>query len=355
MKIVIVNPSLGLGGAEKVISLLSNQWIEESHVVTVITVDRGENPKFILNDKVKRVPLLKGVSQSSILALPRKVFALLKLRRLIKNEKPNLIFAFQEENAIHLLLSLIGVTLPKIVAVRNHPAYKKLSIFYMLLRKLLYRHSDFIIVQTEEIKSWFIKKGYKSLIVIPNPINPNNYQLVKKDEKKIYACGRLVPQKGFDGLIRIFTKVTKKYPEWDLIIIGEGNELDNLKKLVVNYNVQKKVIFKGYDSTPYKNYFLGGIFAFTSQYEGFPNALCEAMASGMSVVSYNCPSGPSDLIENGVNGFLIDLNNEELFRIKLEELIHNEQLRVSIGKNAQNITSYLSVDKIANRWLELNT
>ena len=207
-------------------------------------------------------------------------------------------------------------------------------------------------VQTNDIGIWFKKQLNLDSIVIPNPINIEGESGRKFKEKTIYACGRLVPQKGFSGLLEIFAEL-KEASEWKLRLLGDGIERESLSQRARELGIEEKVIFEGSVKNPVDYYSLGGVFAFTSEYEGFPNALCEAMASGMAVVSFDCPSGPSDLIQDGVNGFLVKAGDKESFQVKLEKLLKDEKLRLKLGKEAAKVKEDLAIEKIAEQWIAL--
>lgn len=353
MKIVIINPSLNCGGSEKVISQLANFWAEKGYNVTIITTDRGEKSYFLLNEKVQRIAILKGRSTSRLFSVPRKFLSIIKLRQKLIEVKPDIVYVFQEKTIIYTLIGLLGVGLVKVAAIRNHPEYKKLPLLYSFLRSLLYKRANVIVVQTEGIKNWFAKKGYQKLKVIPNPITLNKEVGKSAEDKTIVACGRLVPQKGFDKLLEVFCGLTEEMPDWQVQIIGDGPEYKKLSKKTTELGIEDKVTFLGYQKNPSRFYSKAGVFSFTSDYEGFPNALCEAMVAGMAVVSYDCPSGPSDLVIDGENGFLVPLGDMNLFKERLRQVMKDVDLRLAFSKEAVKIADKLNMTQVALAWEEL--
>ena len=341
------------GGSERVISMLANYWVKEGHKVTIVTTDREEPSYFELDSKIKRIGILKGISTSKIFSVSRKFSSILKLRKAILNEQPDIVFAFQEKTALYTLISLIGKKPFKVAAVRNNPEFKKLGQLMSLLRIRFYKKADVVVVQTTGIKNWFYKNLNLDTEVIPNPVEKLRKGKDLSEEKTIYACGRLVPQKGFYNLIDIFYNLSANYPEWKLVILGDGDEKESLIQRARDLGIECKVAFEGSVKNPVDYYSTGGVFAFTSEYEGYPNALCEAMASGMAVVSFDCPSGPSDLIQKGVNGFLVKAGDKESFQVKLEKLMKDDELRLRLGKGATRIKDELAIEKIAEQWLDL--
>lgn len=350
MKIAIINPSLNCGGSERVISQLANYWAKKGYRVTIITTDRGEKPYFVLNDKVQRIAILKGMTTSRFLSLPRKFLSIIKLRQKLIEVKPDIVYAFQEKTIIYSLISLLGVGFIKVAAIRNHPEYKKLPLLYSVLRSLLYMRANTIVVQTEGIKNWFANKGYQKLKVIPNPITLSENIGESAKKNTIVACGRLVPQKGFDKLLEVFADLKEEMPDWTVQIIGDGPELNNLFEKATDLGIKDKVTFLGYQENPSSFYSKAGVFSFTSDYEGFPNALCEAMVAGMAVVSYDCPSGPSDLILDGENGFLVPLGDVDLYRARLRQVMIDVDLRLKFSREAVRIADKLNIAQVALAW-----
>ena len=245
MKIVFINPSLNCGGAEKVISELANHWSSKNHEIWIITTNRSEKSHFELNEKIIRIAILKGLSSSPINYLPRKITGLYRIRKSIQKIDPHVVYAFQEETSIYTLLSLLGTAYPVIAAVRNHPGYKKLNLFFSFLRKILYPKAHKIVVQTQMIKEWFEDKNYNGLQTIMNPLNCKKGNRKFPREKIIYSCGRLVPAKGFHALIDIFAEIAGEFEDWTLKIIGDGPQKAALKRQISSLGLNNRIIITG--------------------------------------------------------------------------------------------------------------
>ena len=163
----------------------------------------------------------------------------------------------------------------------------------------------------------------------------------------------MVPQKQFDHLIRSFSALPNECRHWQLVILGEGPERSKLEALIDEHEIGNKVCLPGKVENVSGWYEKAEIFVLSSEYEGFPNTLAEAMSYGLPTVSYDCDTGPSELIESGVNGFLVESNDEESLSRHILELIHNDRLRARIGKSAEQVRSTFEPREIMKLWTRL--
>ena len=218
------------------------------------------------------------------------------------------------------------------------------------LRDLFYPYANWLVVQTEDTKKFYHDKlNIKRQTVISNPISTDfKVEMVtasKQSSKEniILNVGRLHPQKAQDVLIKAFSKTNNN--DWQLYLVGEGERRKDLESLISTLNLQKKVHLVGRIEEIQKIYDRAKIFAFSSIYEGFPNALIEAMYFGLACVSTNCPTGPSELIDDGENGYLINVNDTTALTDKLNILMESEELRISFGQKAQKKVSIVQCGK----------
>jgi len=214
------------------------------------------------------------------------------------------------------------------------------------------RKYDKVVVLTQEDKesNW---KGWNNVEVIPNPITEKHYYRSTNNNKVVIAAGRLVPQKNFDSLVKIWSKIVQKYPDWSLQIWGDGEQRHLLEELVVSLGLEEKVFIMGYSKELLEKMSQASIFVLTSNYEGFGLVILEAMSVGLPVVSYACPAGPKDMIEDRKNGFLIDPNDEVSFVDKLQSLISSDSKRKEMGTAAFEKSSNYSSEVIMQKWIKL--
>jgi GalNAc-alpha-(1->4)-GalNAc-alpha-(1->3)-diNAcBac-PP-undecaprenol alpha-1,4-N-acetyl-D-galactosaminyltransferase len=346
VKIAFIISSLGSGGAERVLSLMANYWARNNYSITVITFDDA-NPFYLLEDgiKLEKLSLLKN-SVSVFDAITNNITRIKIIKKKIIEIDPDIVISFMTETNI---LSTIGcriINMPIIIAERISYDFLK-SRVWVSLRKLVYRFSNTLIVQTR-----YDKEKYKRLAntyVINNPLNLKEMILNNtRAEKNILAVGRLNKQKGFDRLIKAFSHLAPK--DWKLSIIGEGSERSNLEKLIFDLNLEDYISLPGITKAIEKWYKKSSIFVLSSRTEGFPNVLCEAMAYGCACISFDCIAGPNEIITDKVDGYLVKNGDVDALSEKMDFLINNSEERRRIGKEAMKIGERLNIDSIMSQW-----
>ena len=355
-RLTFVIHQISAGGAERVLTLLANELCKKGWSVTLLTFDSGSEPVFFeLHSGVQHWPLSLMREQGGWWkAIKVHFLRPWVLRRAIRKSRPDAVIAFLERMNILTLMATIGLKIPVIVSERNHPVFNT-SKFLSLSRQAVYKMSACLVLQTHDAGAFFSSSIPKS--VIPNPILVPEYPApVLKSEassQTLVAMGRLCSQKGFDFLLNAFAPLGNKFPDWVLEIWGEGAQRGNLENLRDELGLRERVRFPGLTKEHYKTMAEADIFVLSSRYEGFPNVLGEAMACGLPVVSFDCPSGPSEMIQDGVNGLLVPPENIQELSSSLERLMASVELRNTLGEQARKITESYSLDKIVQSWEEL--
>jgi GalNAc-alpha-(1->4)-GalNAc-alpha-(1->3)-diNAcBac-PP-undecaprenol alpha-1,4-N-acetyl-D-galactosaminyltransferase len=278
------------------------------------------------------------------------------LRNKIKEINPIFVLSFGERWNSLVLLSLLGTSIPVFVSDRSQPD-KPLGFKDDFLRRKLYPSAKGIIVQTnkalEIYKQMYNHSNFK---VIGNPIRPICETEIEK-ENYILMVGRYIKSKQQNKLIEIFSKL--EATNWKLVLLGydhlQQKNQSEWEKLVTDLNVSDRVLFTGKQADVEYYYAISKIFAFTSNSEGFPNVIGEAMSAGLPVVSYDCIAGPSDLITDNENGFLIPLNDDNLFVEKLQYLINNPTERILLGERAKKSIQQFELNYICEQFEEFVT
>tara|TARA_R110002096_G_scaffold251769_1_gene444698 strand:+ start:3350 stop:4459 length:1110 start_codon:yes stop_codon:yes gene_type:complete len=350
--IAFVIGSLSSGGAERVISTLSNNLIEKYNII-IITFIKSD-PFYKLDSRIRVIHCQENINTpASIIGSLRLNYNLVKqISRIFKSEKINISIGFiTSANILTVIASKIN-RIPCIISERNNPLIENVPKLWILLRKFVYPLADSLVLQTQGVKKIYEKKiKHDKLNILPNPIS-SELSILRKNKsvkkKIILSVGRLDKNKCHDILINAFNKVQQN--DWKVIIIGTGNEKVKLDNLISINNLAKKVKIISNVKNIHDYYNEAAIFVFTSRTEGFPNALLEAMYFGIPTISTNCDFGPSDLIDDGINGYLIPIENQIELEKRLSKLIDNEELRNTFStKSKLSTENYLS-NIVTNKW-----
>jgi len=351
-KLVCVIPSLSLGGMERVMSLLLNKFSKKNVELHLILFGKSREIKYSIPEHIIVHSPSFSYSESNRFIFTLKT--IVYIRKEIKMIKPDSILSFGEYWNNLVLLSLLMLKHPVYISDRSQPN-KDLGKLQNRLRDCLYPKASGYIAQTIKASEIASKNKWNSNItVIGNPIMQNSVQDVDRRENIILTVGRLITTKHIDELIDIFDIINNK--DWKLVVVGGNskklNLLEEYRYLVTKLGLKDQVQLVGTQSNLEDYYRKAKIFAFTSSSEGFPNALGEAMSFGLPVIAYNCTAGPSDLITDGENGFLIEERDKNSYVEKLNLLIENSDLRNSLGVNSLVKVNDFNVDKIANKFYE---
>lgn len=348
-RIVIFIGSLTGGGAERVACNLANYLFLHDYDVEILTMsDVADN--YIPNPGVKRSSLIKAEERKN------RIFdAILRYRRLGKYMEQEKVDCYVVMLPITIAMMLLQKKKTKakiLVSERNNP--ESYSRFIQFVQKSLCKKADGYVFQTEEAMTWYNKnlKNTKT-IVIPNAINPDFLRAPYMGERKktIVGIGRLKAQKNFPLLIHAFQRISADFPEYDLVIYGEGEKRKDLENLVIELNLLGRVSFLGSISNIAETMEDKSLFVLSSNFEGMPNALIEAMALGLPCISTDCPcGGPRYLIKDGENGVLVPVGDVDAMANAMKKLLENEDIRTTTGNNARAIQTRLSPEKIYGQW-----
>ena len=352
--ICCVISSLGIGGAERVMSLLANQWVAAGDRVTLVTFSGAGSHAYDLDPRVKRVGLdLEVDSDTLISAIRNNARKVSGLRRALKHGSPEIVVSFIDRSNVLTLLATVGLTVPVIISERIYPPQHAIGALWSFLRRMTYRLADALVVQSEDVRSWAKKlASHGRIYVIPNPIG-KQFAPPKEDGKRktiVLGVGRLDTQKGFDLLIEAFATVRERHDQWRLMLLGQGPRERELMDLAARLLPPEALEFVGSVKNPEDHYRSAGLFVLSSRYEGFPNALLEAMASGCAVIAADCPGGISQIITNGANGLLVPPNNVQALAEALDRLLTNRAERDRLGSQAEQVRTRFSMERIRTLW-----
>ncbi|BCD67748.1 glycosyltransferase family 4 protein [Nitratiruptor sp. YY09-18] len=344
MKIAFIISSLGSGGAERVATLIANE-LAKRHEVYIVTFSKDE-PFYSLEKNIKLVQLdLLKKSKNSLETIKNTFNRIFVLTKTLHTIDADVNISFMTHTNI---LSTIASKIQKqkiIICERIAYGFYQSKMLYFL-RRVVYPMADLLITQTKEDRKNY--KFLKNVKVIYNPINIP--QIQNNKEKIVLAVGRLEKQKGFDSLIKAFAKIKS---DWKLVIAGEGSERKNLENLIRKLSLEKKVFLIGKQKDIFDWYAKASLFVLSSKKEGFPNVLLEAMGSGCASISFDCPYGPREIIENGKNGILVEDQNIDALVETMQKLIDDKNLREKLSKEAVNVREKYNIKRIASEWEEV--
>ena len=355
-RIVLYIDMMYRGGAQRVMAIIANYLAERSWDVILVN-DFLPDPKVMqyqVSEKVRRVFLRKDLGGNVI----KKNFERLSaLRKLVKDEKPNVVLSFLGRPNKRMLIATTGLHCRKIVSIRNDPSKEYGSSWLKrCVTNLLFHLANGYVFQTEDASKYFDSAIQKKAVIILNPIDDQFYAIKRNHHpKNIISVGRLEEQKNHQLLIDAFAEVKDYFPSENLIIYGEGNLRGKLEKQIRDLGLEERVFLPGSTSDIGQKLSLAKVFVLSSDYEGLPNALMEAMAAGVPCISTDCPcGGPKSLIRNSKEGMLVPCNDANQMAKSLFVALSDPKIE-EIGKNARKRAIEFGSDSVMNKWVDYLT
>lgn len=347
-KIVFFSGTMGRGGAERVISILSNYLVKNGWDVTIILLLHNITGGYKLDENIKLISFVSDDCKS----LKKQIWMDIKaIRKYLDNEKPELVMSFMGSNTLISGLACIGKKVRYIASERIDPAMANRNFAFRTVIREVYTRAEKVIFQTKRAKAYFNKKIQNNGVIIGNPISVT-CKASNERKNKIVTVGRLEKQKNHKILIDAFCEVCKKYPQYCLEIYGNGTLREYLEEYIKEKDVQNNVTLMGEKSNVHECIKDAKIFVLSSDYEGLSNALLEAMMMGIACISTNC-AGSDEVIENEKNGILVNTGDSCGLANAIINLIENEEQRKSIEKNAMMSVDKYKTENIISKWMEI--
>lgn len=354
-KIAFYINSLGKGGAERVMVNLARHFVKKGYEVVLVT-SRYQTDEFEQPEGTRRI--ISEVFESGTMnPFSYLIKRFLYIRKIWKTEHPDRILCFIGKCNVIGLLTSWGLGIPVFVSVRSDPKQEYASKLMRFLSRTLFARAAGIIVQTQEAKNYFPKRLQKKTVILPNSLDERflipRYEGNRKNE--IVSVGRLDENKNQELLIRAFANLAFDYQNWTVKIYGGGvndsGTRPRLEQLAKELKVDDRVLFMGRSSDIPAQIRESRIYVLTSNFEGMPNALLEAMALGLACISTDCPcGGPREVIQTGENGILVPVGNQKALEKALREIMDSPELEQKLGRNAHKIGDKLSLERVNQAW-----
>lgn len=349
-KILFYIYSLNKGGAERVLLTLAENL--KSKYEVVILTDAYDNMEYTLPQGIRRIDLngyinqIPGVKNSSI----RRLMA---IRKCCKTEKPDKVISFMASSSIRAVLANLFTGRKVIVTIRSNPYDDYGNIKKRLLLQWVFLYAEKIVCQTSYQTEYFCRLLRRKCVVIPNPLFPDFFMEPYEGErdKEIVSVGRLYDYKNHKLMIHAFARVADEFPDYKMIIYGEGPYREELEKEIRLFKLEKRVFLPGDSSQVAEVIRKAALFVLPSDTEGMPNALMEAMSLGLPVISTDCPcGGPKSLIQHGEDGMLCEVGNVTDMALLMRKVLGDYKLQKKLGRNALSIRERCHIDKISEKW-----
>jgi len=357
MKILLLTSSLGAGGAERVATTLCNAWSARGDQVTLMPTFSGHGECFYELSSTVRIVYLADLVSRRKKSFVNQITRLRALRRFIATERPDVIVSFLSNVNVAAVVASVGLGIPVVVCERTDPFVRQISRLLRLACRFTYPLADALMVQTQAVATKYASSSWdlRRVRVIPNPISRQMLDLQHHDSvdgrKRLIAVGRLDEGKQFGMLIKVFASLSRRHTNWSFRIFGEGPLRPVLQQQISALGLTGRVELPGRTMSIGEELVEADAFVLTSNYEGFPNALLEAMAVGLPCVTYDCPSGPREMSMEGKVAILVPLNDEQALGLALQRLMLDADLRQALGSSARaSVIERFALDKVLEQW-----
>lgn len=353
-KIILYIDTMNRGGAQRVMVNLAT-YLASVGIRTLLVTDfphDGESPQYDVPGQIERHYLSDSLTNNVI---SKNIIRVNTLRRLVKKEKPDVVLSFLGRPNITMLLATIGLNVRKVVSVRNDPnrEYGN-SKFNRKIIGRFFQNSDGVVFQTNEAASYFPQTVQDKSTVILNPIDKKFYEVDRSNTThNIISVGRFEKQKNHRLLIKAFSVIARNIPDDKLLLFGDGPLRGELEEYVDKLKLKDRVVFKGNVSNVEEELSKASLFVLSSDWEGLPNALMEAMAVGVPVISTDCPcGGPRILIRNENEGFLVPCGDVNAMSSAMIKIMNDKNLQGQLFRNGKKRAWDFYPDKIFEQWRE---
>ena len=383
LEVTFVISHLGAGGAQRVISLVANEWARRGKRVEVVTLTDTYADVHHLDPRVERTtivrrrkPVESGASKYGVLPdiparsmlsrafavvlRPAKKFAslaayiamLFRIRRKLTRDKPKVVFAFIAPTNILTILASQGLGIRIIISERNDPTRQSFGAVWDFLRRCCYRRAHLVTANSKG--ALLALREYvpaDRLTLLPNPLQVNSHRSIDRAAtSKMLAVGRLETQKGYEDLLGAFARIHENHPDWRLMIAGDGSQRNSLQRLARDLKIDSWVDWLGQVDDTSQLYERSNIYILCSRYEGTPNALLEAMSNSIPPIVMDNLEGALEFVEHDVTGLVVSAGRQDRLAEAIERLICDPRLRRLLGRAAWQRVQCCALQQIMPIW-----
>lgn len=360
---MIVIHSLSGGGAERVAVEMCDYWLQQGCRVTLVTQSGPESDAYPVPEGVDRRALgLAGASGNALAGMLANARRVLALRRLIRKTRPHVVLGMMTTASVLAVAAARRLPCRVIATEHTHPPAQGLSPFWEKLRRWAYPRAHAVVALTAGTADWLERNVPGSQVtVIPNAVRwpmersePVVAPPPRDGRQRLLAVGRLHVQKGFDVLLRAFAQIAGYFPDWDLVILGEGEEREPLREQIEASNLTGRVTLPGRVGNLADWYAESDLYVLSSRVEGLSNTLIEAMASGLPVVAFDCETGPREIIRDGIDGVLVrQVEDDEALAAHLADLMSRPEWRATLARRATDVRDRFGTARVMALWNHL--
>lgn len=361
-RILIFIHSLHGGGAERVAADLSAYWAQAGAQIMLVTQAEALHDAYTLHPSVQREVLHTAAQGGGVRGIWANVRRVIALRRVIKRFRPDVVLGMMTTSSVLAVMAATGLPCRVIATEHTHPPSQHLSGMWLRLRRFAYPKAARVVALTRGTANWLNQHvPGSSLAVIPNPVHwplpralPELSPPPLQGRRRALAVGRLHRDKGFDLLIQAFARLAQSHKDWELVILGEGEERGALEALVQQEGLQERVSLPGRAGNIGDWYGSADLYVLSSRFEGLSNTLLESMASGLASVCFDCDTGPREIVTDGVNGRLVRPNGDVgAMAQALSAVMADEALRLAMAQQAIAIRERFSAQRVLELWQAL--
>lgn len=351
MKLVFITPGMTFGGAERVISILANIWCDMGHEVSIFITATDRQPVYKMNKKIKVEYFAdyneKGVSHFKLIAA---------IRKFVRKEKPDSVLSFMNDVCAYTIIALMGTGIPVIYSERNDPNKTNQGKIEKICRKIVENGATYIVFQTNGAKMCYSEKVQRKSGIILNPVELNKIPvrtLENINYSEIVSVGRLESQKNQELLIDAFSLVSQKHKDVILKIFGEGSLKNKLQNRIDELGLTDKVLLMGAKSDVLERIKESFFFVLSSDFEGLPNSLIEAMCMGMPCISTDCSPGGARQLLGNERGLIVPCGYKEELAEAINMYLENKDIAMRYGEEAYKLRDEIESHTVAKEWINL--